>query len=80
MRGLTVRSTVREADPDIKTRLRLGTNPGNISSKDHQKRFFNNVCPHCEAHKAPPQGVLLWNQTRTGQKHSILSMGYPMTR
>jgi hypothetical protein len=52
----------RSTDPDIKTRLRLGTNPGNISSKDHQKMFFNNVCPHCEPHKAPPQGVLLWNQ------------------
>jgi hypothetical protein len=24
--------------------------------------FFNNVCPHCEPEKAPPQGVLLWDQ------------------
>lgn len=50
----------RSTDPNLKTRMRLGTNPGNLSSKDHQKMFFNGVCPHCEPDKAPPQGVLRW--------------------
>lgn len=52
----------RSTDPGLRTRLRLGTNPGNISSKEHQKMFFNGVCPHCEPDKAPPQGVLLWDR------------------
>src|SRR5579872_3796535 len=38
----------RSTDPDLKIRVRLGTNPGNISSKEHMKMFFNGVCPHCE--------------------------------
>lgn len=47
----------RSVDSNLSIRLRLGTNPGNISSKDHQVMFFNGVCPHCEPEKAPPQGV-----------------------
>lgn len=47
----------RSTDSNLSIRLRLGTNPGNISSKDHQVMFFNGVCPHCEPEKAPPQGI-----------------------
>lgn len=50
----------RSTDSNLKIRLRLGTNPGNLSSREHMKMFFNDVCPHCEPGKAPPQGVLRW--------------------
>lgn len=52
----------RSTDSNLTIRLRLGTNPGNISSKDHQTMFFNGVCPHCEPDKAPPQGIPLFGR------------------
>jgi hypothetical protein len=52
----------RSTDPNFLIRMRLGTNPGNISTKEHQAVFFNKVCPHCEPRKAPPQGTLLFNR------------------
>lgn len=45
----------RCTDPDVKVRVRLGTNPGNVGHKWHQKLFMGGVCPHCEGHLAPPQ-------------------------
>ena len=48
----------RSTDPNLAIRMRLGTNPGNVSSMDHMQIFFNGVCPHCEPQKAPPQGVV----------------------
>lgn len=53
----------RSTDPHIRTRVRLGTNPGNVGHMDHMKVFFNGVCPHCDPELAPPQGVLLWDRT-----------------
>ncbi len=71
----------RSTDPDLKTRVRLGTNPGNISHKDHMKIFFNSVCPHCEPDKAPFQNTLRWDakwhdgqpfaDVETGEKFSV---------
>jgi len=45
----------RSTDPNIRVRVRLGTNPGNVGHKWHQKLFLGGVCPHCEPEKAPPQ-------------------------
>lgn len=53
----------RSTDPHIRTRMRLGTNPGNVGHMDHMKMFFNGVCPHCDPHLAPPQGETLWDRT-----------------
>lgn len=52
----------RSTDPHIRTRMRLGTNPGNVGHMDHMKMFFNEVCPHCDPHLAPPQGDVLWDK------------------
>jgi hypothetical protein len=51
----------RSTDPDITVRVRLGTNPGNIGHKWHQKLFMGGVCPHCEPKKAPPQGEMRYD-------------------
>jgi hypothetical protein len=51
----------RSTDKGLKVRFRLGSNPGNVGHKDHQKMFFNGVCPHCEPHNAPPQNTLRWD-------------------
>jgi hypothetical protein len=51
----------RSTDAGLRVRVRLGTNPGNIGHKDHQKMFFNGVCPHCEPQNAPPQNKLRWD-------------------
>jgi hypothetical protein len=45
----------RSTDPDLKVRVRLGTNPGNVGHGWHMKLFLGGVCPHCEPDKAPPQ-------------------------
>lgn len=45
----------RSTDLDFKVRVRLGTNPGNIGHKWHQKLFLAGVCPHCQPQLAPPQ-------------------------
>lgn len=73
----------RSTDPDLKIRLRLGTNPGHISCKEHMKMFFNGVCPHCEPEKAPQQGIALWGRTwhdgiplRDKDTEIDLSIGY----
>jgi hypothetical protein len=47
----------RSVDPNLKVRMRLGTNPGNIGNTWHKKLFFGGVCPHCTPPLAPPQGV-----------------------
>lgn len=49
----------RSTDPDIKVRVRLGTNPGNVGHKWHQKLFLGGCCPHCEPQNAAPQWQ--WN-------------------
>jgi Terminase large subunit, T4likevirus-type, N-terminal len=51
----------RSTDPDVKVRVRLGTNPGNVGHKWHQKLFLGGVCPHCEGDRAPAQWT--WNST-----------------
>lgn len=73
----------RSTDPNLKIRMRLGTNPGNVSHKDHMKMFFNGVCPHCEPDKAPPQGELRWNARwhdgipfEDAETHQRLSVAY----
>lgn len=58
----------RSTDPDMFTRWRLGTNPGNIGNDWHMRLFFPDVrawphkmlgvCPHCTPQHAPPQGAL----------------------
>jgi len=45
----------RSTDPDMKVRVRLGTNPGNVGHKWHMRLFMGGFCPHCEPDKAPPQ-------------------------
>lgn len=50
----------RSTDPGMTVRVRLGTNPGNVGHKWHQKLFLGGVCPHCEPHRAPPQWH--WNR------------------
>lgn len=51
----------RSTDPDLKIRAIFTTNPGNRGHKWHMKLWMGGVCPHCEPHKAPKQGVLHWD-------------------
>jgi hypothetical protein len=71
VRYLVTRS--RSTDPNLKTRIRLGTNPGNIGHTWHMKLFLGGVCPHCEPQNAPPQGVLRYDGKwpSDGQKLAI---------
>lgn len=56
-----IMSRNRSSDPDMRLRVRMGTNPGNIGRTWHMNMFFNGVCPHCEPETAPPPGELQWN-------------------
>lgn len=61
----------RSTDPNMKTRWRLGTNPGNVGNDWHMRLFFPDVrgypqeivgvCPHCTPQVAPRQGILRWD-------------------
>lgn len=51
----------RSTDPCIKTRVRLGTNPGNIGHKWHQRLFMGGVCPHCETDRSKVPLQWDWN-------------------
>ena len=59
VRQMIVRN--RSTDPNVKIRVRLGSNPGNVGHKWIQKLFMGGFCPHCEPQKAPPQKVLRWD-------------------
>ena len=47
----------RSTDPNILTRVRFGTNPGNIGNKWCKHVFFGGVCPHCHPNQVPEPGV-----------------------
>lgn len=47
----------RSTDPNITTRVRFGTNPGNIGNKWCKQVFFDGVCPHCHPEQAPTPGA-----------------------
>lgn len=47
----------RCTDPNIKTRIRFGTNPGGAGNKWAKQVFFDGVCPHCHPEQAPLAGV-----------------------
>jgi Terminase large subunit, T4likevirus-type, N-terminal len=51
----------RSANRYVKIRARLGTNPGGVGHKWHQKLFMGGVCAHCEPQNAPPQGLVRWD-------------------
>lgn len=48
----------RSVDRDLLIRTRLGANPGGEGGAWHMDVFFNGVCPHCDPHRAPGQGVI----------------------
>jgi len=42
-------SRLRSTDPDIRLRVRLATNPGNVGHTTHKGIFHGRTCTHCDA-------------------------------
>lgn len=51
----------RSTDSNLKVRMRLATNPGNVSHQDHKKMFLRGYCFHCHPNLSAEPGKLYWD-------------------
>lgn len=68
---------MRSTDANLRIRMRLATNPGNIGGAWHKHVFLRGVCPHCVPDRGPVPGKKYTDATWLKDKEPIeLSVAY----